>query len=240
MSARWLAVLTTLAFLGLSGSAAAHPCQGSGDRHKHCLTEPPETGGSAQYTAVLSANAFEFAPITLDQLTANSRGTAVSGDFDIGMVQLAPVDLYLVDQEEPVESYIFNYHCPTLVDWEPAGFGVVAGNWSINYIEQKKGPGHVYIVMRNLEVDDPVSDEPVNADFDFDLHGDGMEGIPFLPEEGDPPSEFYLTQYKLWAGVGGRGGFVCNSDGRPGLDPGIKLTITRVSPPADDSRKHPK
>jgi len=227
MSIRLLAVLATLAFLGLSGSAAAHPCPNPGDGHKHCLTEPPETDVQAQYTAVLSSDAFAFAPDELEGLTANSRGTALSGDFAIEAAQVEPVTIYLGDQEEPVESsYIFNYHCSTLVGWGPAGFSVVAGNWSINYIEQKKGPGHVYIEMRNLEVIDLVSGETVNADFDFDFHGDVIGDTPFLPEEGSA-STFYLTQYKLWAGVGGRNGFVCNSDGRPGLDPDITLTITR-------------
>jgi hypothetical protein len=229
MSIRLLAVLTTLAFLGLSGSAAAHPCPNPGDGHKHCLTEPPETDGPAQYTAVLTSDAFEFAPSKLEGLTANSRGTALSGDFAIGMAQVEPVAIYLVDQVAPVESsYIFNYHCKNLVDPGPAGFSVMAGNWSINYIEQKKGPGHVYIEMRNLEVFDPDSGETVNANFDFDLHGDvsNIEQNPFPP---DDVSVFHLTHYKLWAGVGGRGGFVCNSDGRPGLDPEITLTITRKS-----------
>jgi len=225
-----LAALTTLAFLGLSGSAAAHPCTTPNDGHKHCLTAPPETDGPAQYTAVLSSDdlAFEFDPFILRDLTANSRGTTLSGDFGIGMAQVKPVAIYLADQEEPVEDkYIFNYHCPDLVEFGAVLFNVVAGNWSINYIEQKKGPGHVYIVMRNLEVFDPVSGEPVHADFDFDLHGDLIGDMPFLPDQGDPASEFFLTEYKLWAGVGGRGGFVCNSDGRPGLNPDITLTITR-------------
>jgi len=228
MSIRLLAALTTLAFLGFSGSAAAHPCTTPDDGHKHCLTEPVETGGPAQYTAVLSSDAFVFDPSILEDLTANSRGTALSGDFDIEMAQDKPVDIYLVDQGGWVEDvYIFNYHCDDLIGDGEVLFKVVAGNWSINYIEQKKGPGHVYIVMRNLEVIDPASGEPINADFDFDLHGDVIGETPFLPEEGGPASEFSLTEYKLWAGVGGRGGFVCNSDGRPGLAPDISLTITR-------------
>jgi hypothetical protein len=80
--------------------------------------------------------------------------------------------------------------------------------------------------MRNLEAIDPYSSETVNADFDFDLHGDvsNIEQNPFPP---DDVSVFHLTHCKPWAGVGGRGGFVCNSDGRPGLDPDITLTITR-------------
>ena len=227
MSMRLLAALTTLAFLGFSGSAAAHPCPTPGDGHKHCLTQPPETGGPALYTAVLSSDAFALEPIELRDLTANSRGTALSGDFDIAMAQVEPVAIYLTDQDESVgDFYIFNYHCPGLIGDEEVLFNVVSGNWSINYIEQKKGPGHVYMVMRNLEVIDPDTGQPVNADFDFDLHGDVSGDIPFLPEQGDA-SEFLLTQYKLWAGVGGRGGFVCNSDGRPGMEPHITLTISR-------------
>ena len=60
----------------------------------------------------------------------------MSGGFAIGMAQVEPVAIYLVDQEAPVESsYIFNYHCETLVGPGPAGFSVVAGNWGIDCIE---------------------------------------------------------------------------------------------------------
>jgi len=231
MSIRLLVVLTTLALLGLSGSSAAHPCPNPSDGHKHCLTEPPETDGSAKYTAELSTGAFEFASGVLMGLTANSRGTALSGDFDIGMAQLWEVGILLDDPEGYEESvWVFNYHCPTLVSEGPVDFGVMAGNWSIDFVKQKGGSGHVYIEMRNLEINFPeLPSQYLNADFDFDLHGDvsNIEQNPFPPDDVDDVSVFHLTHYKLWAGVGGRGGFVCNSDGRPGLYPDITLTITR-------------
>ena len=63
-----------------------------------------------------------------------------------------------------------------------------------------------------------------NADFDFDLHGDLYEGDLFPPEES---TVIALTEYKLWAGVGGREKIVCNSDGQPLLLSDIKLKITR-------------
>jgi hypothetical protein len=199
----------------------------------------PGTDVPVTYTAELTSEGDVFAPVTLENLTAHSRGTALSGDFDISMSQLKTVDIFddegdpvLDDQGDPVGPvFIFNYHCPDLVSYGDVDFDVVAGNWGIAYIRQKDGPGHVYIVMRNLLVSSSsLLNEYRNPDFDFDLHGDVIliddEDVLFPPEEGKP-SVFYLTHYKLWAGVGGKGGFVCNSIGRPYIDPIVKLEITR-------------
>jgi hypothetical protein len=186
---------------------------------------------TASLSSMNSSGEEVFAPVTLDKLTADGRGTVLSADEDLLMAQLYPVEI-LDDQGGSMgQHYVFNFHCPELVGSGPVGFKAVAGNWSINYIRQKRGPGHIYIVMRNLLVDSPpllnVYDNP---DFDFDLHGDADKHVAFLPTAEGVPSVFYLTEYKLWAGVAGQGGFVCNSDGRPGLNPTIKLVITRDFP----------
>ena len=92
------------------------------------------------------------------------------------------------------------------------------------HIGAKGTPGHVYIVMRNLENITNLEPGYSKADFDFDLHGDVAEGDLFPPETS---TEITLTEYKLWAGIGGREKILCNSDGRPDLLPEIKLVITR-------------
>ncbi len=44
MKTRYLAILATLAFLGFSVPAAAHPCdRDPGEDHKHCLAATPQT-----------------------------------------------------------------------------------------------------------------------------------------------------------------------------------------------------
>jgi hypothetical protein len=190
--------------------------------------DDPPVETTATYTAKLISEDLVFASVTLENLTANSRGTTLSGDFDILMSQENPVQIVVDGPVITDPVYIFNYHCPALVESGPAVFKVVAGNWSINYIKQKEGAGHVYIVMRNLQVSSPpLLNDYRKPDFDFDLHGDVTEGVLFPPEEGTP-SVFYLTHYKLWAGVGGKGGFVCNSDGRPELlsDVWLEISVT--------------
>jgi hypothetical protein len=231
MKARYLILLTTLALLGLPGSAGAHPCPNPSDGHKHCDDEGP-TPGTIMYTAELTTGSFVFAPVILTGLTANSRGTALSGDYDITMSQEGPVHIYdesaCPDGPVPCPSeavYIFNYHCPELVSSGLVTFGVIAGNWGISHIGAKGTPGHVYIVMRNLENITNLDPAYSNADFDFDLHGDVAEGDLFPPVVS---TEITLTEYKLWAGVGGRDKILCNSDGRPDLLSDIKLKITRV------------
>jgi len=193
--------------------------------------DDPPVETTATYTAKLISEDFKSVPVTLENLTANSRGTTLSGDFDILMSQEHPVQIVVDGPVITDPVYIFNYHCPDLVSPEPAEFEVVAGNWSINYTRQKEGPGHVYMIMRNLQVSSPpLLNNYRNPDFDFDLHGDVKEGVLFPPEEGTL-SVFYLTHYKLWAGVGGKGGFVCNSDGRPELLSNVRLEISAIPNP---------
>ena len=141
------------------------------------------------------------------------------------MSQVDPVLIYdesacLADENDPEACpdeavFIFNHHCPKLVGNKPVVFDVVAGNWGISHIGAKGTPGHVYIVTRNVEIIEPeLLPQYSNADFDFDLHGDVDPGVLFPPNDEYPQSRFQLTEYKLWAGVGGKEKYPCNSDGR--------------------------
>jgi len=233
MNPRYLILLTTLAFLGFSSSALMAKPEKCDD-WPNCPNPDPDV--TATYTAQLTGGYFVFETADgtgiLTGLTTNSRGTALSGDFDIKMSQVSPV--YIYDEsacpdgpvpcpDDPV--FVFNYHCPDfLEDPVPVTFYVAAGNWGIAHIGAKGTPGHVYIVTRNLENITLLNSHYSKADFDFDLHGDVDEGDLFPPET---TTEILLTEYKLWAGVGGREKILCNSDDRPALLSEIELVITR-------------
>jgi hypothetical protein len=88
MNPRYLILLTTLVFLGFSGSAAAHPCQGPGDTHKHCPTDTPGTDIPAEYTAELTVGGFEFGK--LKGLTANRKGMGLPGNEPLEMEPAKP------------------------------------------------------------------------------------------------------------------------------------------------------
>lgn len=236
MNPRYLILLTTLAFLGFSSSALmAKPTKC--DDWPNCPNPDPDV--TATYTVELIVGDFVF--VTGDStgeltgLTANSMGTALSGDFDITMSQVHPVEIYdgstcpgdSVLVPCPSEGvFIFNYHCPELVDPGSVDFDVMAGNWSINHIGAKGTPGHVYIALRNLKNISLLNSLYGKADFDFDLHGDVADGDLFPPTDS---TVIALTEYKLWAGVGGREKILCNSDGQPSLLSDVKLKITRVN-----------
>lgn len=230
MNPRLLILLTTLAFLGFSSSALMAKPNKCPD-WPNCPNPNPDV--TAKYTVELIGGNFVFATGVLTGLTANSSETSLSGDFDIRMSQENSVLIYdeSVCPDGPVPCpaspvFIFNYHCPELVISGPVAFGVMAGNWEINHIGAKGTPGHVYIVMRNLENITLLDSDYSKADFDFDLHGDVDEGDLFPPQTS---TEITLTEYKLWAGVGGREKILCNSDGRPELLSEIKLKITRIA-----------
>lgn len=230
MNPRYLILLITLAFLGFSSSALiAKPDKC--DDWPNCPNPDPNPDVTATYTVQLIVGGFVFVTDELAGLTANSRGSTLSGDFDIRMSQESKVEIYDESACPGVSVpcpaggvFIFNYHCPELVNSGPVAFDIMAGNWSINHIGAKGTPGHVYIAMRNLENISLLNPRYKNADFDFDLHGDLYEGDLFPPKES---TVIALTEYKLWAGVGGREKIVCNSDGQPLLLSDIKLKITR-------------
>jgi hypothetical protein len=221
MNPRYLILLTTLVFLGFSGSAAAHPCQGPGDTHKHCPTDTPGTDIPAEYTAELTVGGFEFGK--LKGLTANRKGMALPGNEPLEMEPAKPGGQ---DQWDT----IFDACLSLVTDGQITGFQVLEGNWTINYTKSREGGGNIQITMRNLVIQPSTSDEydPDRVDFDFDLHGAVAEGYPFLPDDEEYPTFFELDEYMLWAGVGGQGGFACNSDGRQRLIPSSTLVITRT------------
>ena len=174
---------------------------------------------TAMYTAELTAGDFVFGK--LEHLTANNKGTGLPGNADLVMVP------------DPGNSggwdYIFKNDindCSSLVEGGVVtGFGVLEGNWSISY-NRSKGLNKIHITMRDLVILPDTSGNYSQVQFDLDLHGKFAKNLPFLPESGS--REFQLTQYKLWAGASGQGGFTCNSDGRPPLIPASTLVITRV------------
>jgi hypothetical protein len=227
MNPRFLILLTTLAFLGFSGSTAAHPCQPgeTPEVHKHCRGEVPDPDPEpvvpAEYTAELTTGDFVFGELT--GLTSNRKGTGLPGN---GMLEMDPAKSGGQDQWDT----IFDACLSLVTDGQITGFQVSEGNWTINYTKSREGGGNIHITMRNLVIQPSTSVEydPDRIDFDFDLHGAVAEGYPFLPDKEDFPSVFILDEYMLWAGVGGQGGFTCNSDGRQSLNPYSTLEITRT------------
>jgi len=228
MKAQYLILITTLAILGFSSSvliAKPEKC----DDWPNCPNPDPDPDPGVVYTAVLTAGDFVFVFGELENLTANSRGTALSGP------DTEPLYMMTRGSDETAWDYIFNpdpsRDCLQLVtDGHITSFGVAAGNWGISHIGAKGTPGHVYIVMRNLEIiTAPLLDQYSNADFDFDLHGDVDEDVLFPPAAGTD-SFFTLDEYVLWGGVGGRYKIICNSDGRLPLTPPTTLKISASSP----------
>jgi len=221
MKIRYLTLLTTLAFLCFSGSAIAHPCERE-PGHMHCDTDPGG-GPEPEYTAELTRGDFVFGGNSgiLENLTVDRKGTSLPGN------QLLEMDP-MVDASLDEWDKIFQ-DCSLLVTGEQiTGFDVQASNWSINYTKSRRSSGNVYIAMRNLRIYPPPSDDYTNVDFDFDLHGVVALGESFLPTESGGSIVHELTEYKLWAGAGGQGGFTCNSDGRPALENISYLKITRT------------
>jgi hypothetical protein len=239
MNHRYLTLLTTLAFLGFSSSAliAKQKC----DEWPNCPNPNPEPEPGVVYTAELTDGDFVFAsgttdPLILEGLTANRKGTALSGpDTDELWMDIS-------GSNKAAWDYIFNpdpdpsRDCLQLVtEGSITSFNVAPGNWGISHIGAKGAPGHVYIVMRNLEIIiGPLLDEYSNAQFDFDLHGDVVlkkDGTfdLFPPEACGNPSTFNLNEYVLWGGIGGQYKIVCSSGGRLPLTPPTTLEISASS-----------
>ena len=87
--------------------------------------------------------------------------------------------------------------------------------------------------MRNLEINDVLDPDYSNAQFDFDLHGDALKPdgtFDLFPPAACDESIFYLDEYVLWGGVGGRYKIICNSDGRLPLEPNTTLKISASCP----------
>ena len=244
MNPRYLILLTTLAFLGFSSSALmAKPIKC--DIWPNCPNPNPNPEPGVVYTARLTAGGFVFTLGELTDLTANGKGTALSGPDPLSM------DIWGFDDDPEGPSlydadawdHIF-YGCLSLVtpDSSNSGalhitsFDVAADNWRINHIGAKGAPGHVYIVMRNLEnITQVLLPQYSNADFDFDLHGDVIQvdgKDQLFPPAAGTTSTFILDEYVLWGGVGGKEKIICNSDGRLPLDPPTTLEIS--APPCND------
>lgn len=226
MNTRILILFTTMAFLGFSGSATAHRCQGPEDTHKHCGDGPgPETDVPAEYSVKLALGDFVFVDdksvvTELNKLTTNRKGTSLPGNQ---MLKMDP----MVSDSQGVWDAIF-YDCTLVIGGYIDGFDVQANKWSVNYTKERGTAGNVYLEMRDLQIYPLPTVEYSNVDFDFDLHGAVAPGETFLPEEIDNSIVHVLTEYKLWAGMGGQGGFTCNSDGRPALENNSYLQITRT------------
>ena len=208
MNVRNLTLLVTLIFFGFNISAFA------GKPNK-----PGGGGNTAKYTAELTAGDFVFASGTISGLTAEKKGTSLTGDFKLEMI---PESAF-------AWNYIFLPDCSALLPDGISGFGVPAGQWWVNYTRSKRSPGNIHITMRDLVVYPGTSSSYSGVDFDLDLHGEVVSGIPFLPANLGQTSTHKLTVYKLWAGANGPGGFTCNSDGQPSLDTPSTLVIKRIN-----------
>ena len=149
------------------------------------------------YTAVMAGD-FNFP--TMD-LTARKKGKSLSGNDTLKM--------------NTDTDAIFKDKCSRLLS-EIGVVGFDVPNWSISHTKSKGRLDQIHLTMNNLTIYPAPSTNYSQVDFDLHLHGEITEGVDFLPELGFV--EHTLTNYMLWAGGMGDGGwFVCNSSGN-GID----------------------
>jgi len=232
MKARFLALLTTLAFLGLSISVPAFA-----GKDKGCGTTNPHPscgdggGGNTDEVPVYRAQLLKdgYFDFVQDGLTSARKGKSLRGNGTLSVAH-NPVE------GNPVEVDIFRRHCGVMLTGVGiTAFEVLESNWSISHTRSRGGPDQIHITMNNLMIDlqAAVSEGYSQTDFDLHLHGEIAED--FLPESGDVDVAHTLTRYMLWAGGRGEEGwFVCNSTGNGMetwelLPQPITLTITRTS-----------
>lgn len=191
MKTRYLMILTALAFLGFSVSAAAHPCDRHDDKsHKHCDNEPGGGDGSIVYTAKLSG-AFVFN----ENVTPNKRKSSLHSNQDLDLERsgypTACSDISIEDEETykacQTWNHVFNTCLLLLVGGEDSVDLIRVGDddWSI----QK--PGGVYVQFGDMPV--PGAKVSVNLYGNKELNVD-----PFLPTLEESPSLFILDGFATW------------------------------------------
>jgi len=84
MNTRYLALLVTLALLGFSVPAAAHPCDRDPvDDHKHCIAETPQTTFDVEM--VLQRGNFESEGDGPETCTGTATGNNLGPSFDFNL-----------------------------------------------------------------------------------------------------------------------------------------------------------
>jgi hypothetical protein len=147
MNARFLTLLTTLAFLGFSVTVAAHPCDRA-PGHKHCDSDPGGGGSSVVYTAELTQGVFTF---NIHESTAEPDIVDVTLVRDIGLLSNVRLDMILeLAEDEATWNQVFNTCQELLLHVSVVGFTVFADNWSI---EQ---PGGVRVIFRDIVLPEAV------------------------------------------------------------------------------------
>lgn len=166
--------------------------------------DDPPTGTTAEYSAELTAGDFVFAGNgSLEKLTANNKGTSITGDFA----------LVMSPESANAWDYLFENCSELLAESGVIGFSVPAGNWWINYTRSRKSPDKIHITMRDLEIYPGTSPDYSGVRFDLDLHGEIESDKSFLPKSINSIVSHDLTKFKLWAGASGQNGLTCNSAG---------------------------
>lgn len=228
MKTRYMTILTTLAFLGLSFSAlAAKPVRGGGEGP---IVYTAELKG-AFFGGSFTVGAFEFNTLAGSKsvvvVTPNKRKSSLHSNESLDMVRPGldldaepPIETCVDIPEEDGETYdacqtwnhVFNT-CPLLlVANSVQGFTVGADDWSI----QMPGGGYVQfndMLMQDAEVTVALyGDKEVNTD-------------PFLPEPGPDSGDtetsvFILDRFATW------GKSLPGTDGSiMGCDPFVKRPI---------------
>ncbi len=224
MNTRYLAVLATLAFLGFSVPAAADPCAGPLDTHKHCKDRGGSGGGEADvtYTADLTG-AFVF---NNEGMTANPKGTVLRGQADVTLVR--------DDGSDPaLWNFVFaqcSFFLPPVVVvpsfTAPSGGG--EKGWTIDKA------GGISVVFRKIALGS-VRDGPVEVK--LYLIGTAAYEDDFLPVPPDTTITHELSRFAIWGQTvkGGTPGGKCHSGTGDGPllfldDHKLALTITATAP----------
>jgi hypothetical protein len=212
MNARFLTLLTTLAFLGFSVTAVA----------KGKPVKPG--GGDPMYIAELTQ---DFVFISGD-LTSARKGKSLPGNYMLGVEHNGngPFEV------EGKKGGIFAEGCSALLTPDGVEAFDVPDDWGISFTRSKGGPDQIHITMNDLIISSGTSTNYSQVDFDLHLHGEIAENADFLPASSGLSVSHTLTRYMLWAGGHGvNGWFICNSTGG-GMDSWellpkeITLTIT--------------
>ncbi len=223
MNTRYLAVLATLAFLGFSVPAAADPCEGPMDTHKHCKDRGGSGGGEADvtYRADLTG-AFVF---TGEGMTANSKGTVLRSAASVTLIRPGGAD-------QAIWNNVFEqcrFFGPTVVD-VPSFTALSDGKgWTI-----EKGGG-IGVSFRKIPF--VVADGPVEVN--LLLIGTTAYENDFLPVIPGTTITHTLSHFIIWGQTvkGGTPGSKCHSDSVTGgstflEEHKLALTITAIPLPS--------
>ena len=217
MNTRYLAILVTLALLGFSVPAAAHPCERKLG-HRHCDPEDPPTP-SATYKAELTGSVFHFGIV--DVTTNEKQAELFPPDDPLKFSR--PADSEAQNVWDAVFAACENFFGPNPVIGPTlilpvSEFTAPAGNWEIG---QSGGVGVAWwgIEFDETGVSTQVSGNPAHFTVVLILQGDTFFDNPkasFLPGPENPILSYDILEASISGGTvkGVRPKVGCVSGGR--------------------------